>query len=89
ILLHFLKIYSSGPLSSKANDLTRQQQSKQVGWLMNKPKKQFLGCVAKHTPPEISTQTAQSEYRARERLQMFCRGLPNRTQESYSLSNYS
>ncbi|PRP82472.1 hypothetical protein PROFUN_09719 [Planoprotostelium fungivorum] len=29
----------------------------------------------------ISTQTAQSEYRARERLQMFCRGLPNRTQE--------
>ncbi|PRP73272.1 hypothetical protein PROFUN_16788 [Planoprotostelium fungivorum] len=38
--------------NTKANDLTRQQQSKQVSWLMNKPKKQFLGCVAKHTPPE-------------------------------------
>ncbi|PRP78464.1 hypothetical protein PROFUN_13641 [Planoprotostelium fungivorum] len=30
----------------------------------------------------ISTQTTQSEYRARERLQMFCRGLPNKTQET-------
>ncbi|PRP74944.1 hypothetical protein PROFUN_15067 [Planoprotostelium fungivorum] len=30
--------------NTKANDLTRQQQSKQ---------KQFLGCVAKHTPPEV------------------------------------
>ncbi|PRP73715.1 hypothetical protein PROFUN_16663, partial [Planoprotostelium fungivorum] len=29
--------------NTKANDLTRQQQSKQ----------QFLGCVAKHTPPEV------------------------------------
>ncbi|PRP87550.1 hypothetical protein PROFUN_00761 [Planoprotostelium fungivorum] len=38
--------------NTKANDLTRQQQSKQVSWLMNKPKKQFLG-VAKHTPPEV------------------------------------
>ncbi|PRP74483.1 hypothetical protein PROFUN_16222, partial [Planoprotostelium fungivorum] len=24
-----------------------------VSWLMNKPKKQFLVCVAKHTPPEL------------------------------------
>ncbi|PRP73729.1 hypothetical protein PROFUN_16554 [Planoprotostelium fungivorum] len=38
--------------NTKVNDLTRQQQSKQISWLMNKPKKQFLGCVAKHTPPE-------------------------------------
>ncbi|PRP76564.1 hypothetical protein PROFUN_14742 [Planoprotostelium fungivorum] len=30
----------------------------------------------------ISTQTAYSEYRARKHLQMFCRGLPNRTQEA-------
>ncbi|PRP74722.1 hypothetical protein PROFUN_16073 [Planoprotostelium fungivorum] len=30
----------------------------------------------------ISTQSAKSEYRARESLQMFCRGLPNRTQEA-------
>ncbi|PRP87273.1 hypothetical protein PROFUN_01535 [Planoprotostelium fungivorum] len=30
--------------NAKVNDLTRQQQSKQ---------KQFLGCVAKHTPPEV------------------------------------
>ncbi|PRP73281.1 hypothetical protein PROFUN_16752, partial [Planoprotostelium fungivorum] len=30
--------------NTKVNDLTRQQQSKQ---------KQFLGCVAKHTPPEV------------------------------------
>ncbi|PRP76574.1 hypothetical protein PROFUN_14752 [Planoprotostelium fungivorum] len=41
--------------NTKANDLTRQQQSKQVSWLMNKPKKQFLGCVAKHTPPESNS----------------------------------
>jgi hypothetical protein len=39
--------------NTKANDLNRQQQSKQVSWLMNKPKKQFLGCMAKHTPPEV------------------------------------
>ncbi|PRP76308.1 hypothetical protein PROFUN_14414 [Planoprotostelium fungivorum] len=38
--------------NTKVNDLTRQQQSKQVSWLMSRPKKQFLGCVAKHTPPE-------------------------------------
>ncbi|PRP75185.1 hypothetical protein PROFUN_15896, partial [Planoprotostelium fungivorum] len=35
--------------NTKVNDLTRQQQSKQVSWLMNKPKKQFLGCGAKQT----------------------------------------
>ncbi|PRP73882.1 hypothetical protein PROFUN_16476 [Planoprotostelium fungivorum] len=39
--------------NTKVNDLTRQQQSKQISWLMNKPKKQFLGCMAKHTPPEV------------------------------------
>ncbi|PRP74603.1 exonuclease SbcC [Planoprotostelium fungivorum] len=39
--------------NEKANELTRQQQSKQVNWLMSKPKKQFLGGVAKHTPPEV------------------------------------
>ncbi|PRP87895.1 hypothetical protein PROFUN_02632 [Planoprotostelium fungivorum] len=38
--------------NAKVNNLTRQQQSKQVSWLMNKPKKQFLECVAKPTPPE-------------------------------------
>ncbi|PRP78564.1 hypothetical protein PROFUN_13397 [Planoprotostelium fungivorum] len=52
------------PNFNSLNEQVRQQTGKvslpavkkmladNVSWLMNKPKKQFLGCVAKHTPPE-------------------------------------
>ncbi|PRP73853.1 hypothetical protein PROFUN_10223 [Planoprotostelium fungivorum] len=51
-ILHKVHIYSSSPLSSKANELTTQQQSKQ----------QFLGCVAKHIHP---TKDRQGKQRAK------------------------
>ena len=48
-----------------------------MNWLLNKPKKQFLGCIAKHTPPEVFEKCV-SEYDD-----------PNAKYEQYKIAPYT